>query len=135
MATRPPSKSTKPTAIRSESLGVSIAAFVAAIESLPEDEPNNRTDVWYENQKMHWLGYLDMVYGESEGGGRDARFVYNHVVNPYMLLWLVEAAGVRKELVTAAQQSAKAGATLMQKAGAVRKQVPWTELASTLWPA
>jgi hypothetical protein len=26
-------------------------------------------------------------------GGRDVEFVYNHVVNPEMLIWLAEAAG------------------------------------------
>jgi hypothetical protein len=51
-----------------------------------------------------------------------------------MLLWLIEAAGVQEVLVKAARAAADSGATLMQKAGAVRKQVPWAEVARALWP-
>ena len=29
------------------------------------------------------------------GTQRDARFAYNHIVEPKMLLWLIEAAGVK----------------------------------------
>ena len=37
------------------------------------------------------------------------------------------------ELVKAAQIAVEVGKTLMQKAGAVRKQVSWVELARALW--
>jgi hypothetical protein len=116
----------------------SIEQFIAAIERLPEDEPRERDGIWYRTQKEHWLGWLSQYQGPGaygrKGGDRDAKYAYNHIVNPYMLLWIIEAAGVKDELVKAAQQAGAAGSTLMQKAGAVRKQAPWDELAKALWP-
>jgi len=50
-----------------------------------------------------------------------------------MLLWLIEAAGVRRELVAAARVAAAAGGTMMQRAGAIRRHVPWTEVRAALW--
>ncbi|MBM4461533.1 MAG: hypothetical protein FJ011_27885 [Chloroflexi bacterium] len=59
--------------------------------------------------------------------------VHNHIVCPEMLLWLIEAAGVRRELVAAARVAAAAGGTMMQRAGAIRRHVPWTEVRAALW--
>lgn len=116
---------------------ISIEQFILAIERLPEDAPRDRDGVWYRTQKEHWLGWLSQydgpgAYGRT-GPARDAKFAYNHIVNPYMLLWIIEAAGVKTELVKAAQMAVEVGKTPMQKAGAVRKQVPWEELARALW--
>jgi hypothetical protein len=116
----------------------SIAQFMEAIRALPEDMPHGDLRVWYRTQKQHWLGWLGSydgpgAYGRTQAN-RDAKFVYNHIVNPQMLLWLVDAAGVRSELVQAAQQAADPDAKLPRQAGAVRKCVPWTELVKALWP-
>jgi hypothetical protein len=35
------------------------------------------------------------AYGRIAGKQRDARFAYNHIVEPKMLLWLIKAAGVK----------------------------------------
>ena len=117
---------------------MSIDKLAAAIEALPEDEENHRTDVWYRTQKEHWLGWLASYQGPGAYGraqfNRDAQFAYNHIVNPYMLLWLVEAAGVDRSLVKSAHEASEIGTTLMQKAGAVRKAVPWGVVARCLWP-
>jgi hypothetical protein len=117
---------------------ISIAKFIRAIAKLPSDAPRSQPGVWYRTQKEHWLGWLREydgpgAYGRRAGQNRDARFAYNHIVYPQMLLWLIEAAGVRQELVEAARNAATTGTTLMQRSGAVRKDVPWAEVHNALW--
>lgn len=117
---------------------VSIAKFIRAIQNLPSDKPRVQPGVWYTTQKQHWLGWLREydgpgAYGRIPGQSRDAKFAYNHVVCPEMLLWLIEAAGVRRELVDAARAAYQMGTTLMQKSGAIRRHVSWAELYKTLW--
>jgi Fic family protein len=117
---------------------ISIEQFISAIHTLPEDEPHGNPRVWYRTQKEHWLGWLKEyhgpgAYGRQTGQERDARYVYNHIVEPAMLLWLIEAAGVPSERVAAAKNAAASGTTLMQRSGAIRKHVPWAEVRKALW--
>lgn len=117
---------------------ITIAQFIRVIQNLPSDQHRVQLGVWYTTQKQHWLGWLGEyggpgAYGRISGQNRDAKFVYNHVVCPEMLLWLIEAAGVRRELVDAARAACQAGTTQMQKSGAIRRHVPWVELHKTLW--
>ena len=117
---------------------ISIAKFSRWIEELPSDAPRSQPGVWYRTQKEHWLGWLRKydgpgAYGRKLAPNRDARFAYNHIVCPEMLLWLIEAAGVKQALVVAAQNAAATGTTMMQRSGAIRKQVPWAEVRATLW--
>lgn len=116
---------------------ITIAEFIHVIEKLPSDEPRVRPGVWYTTQKQHWLGWLGEydgpgAYGRLPGRHRDAKFAYNHIVCPEALLWLVEAAGVRPELVQAAWSAYEAGTSLMQKSGAIRRHVPWAEVYDVL---
>ena len=79
---------------------ISIEQFVAAIEKLPEDEPRDRDGVWYRSQKEHWLGWLSQYHGPGaygrRGGDLDAKYAYNHIVNPS------KAARIRPEFRPAA---------------------------------
>lgn len=64
-------------------------------QRLAEDRRRHRS-VWYESQKEHWVGWLyhcnsPGAYGRKITSGRDARFVYNHVVCPGLLAYLAEA--------------------------------------------
>lgn len=54
-----------------------------------------------------WLGAHDGpgAYGHKGGEGRDARFVYNHIVCPYLPLYLIRAIPLRPELVAAAEKA------------------------------
>lgn len=118
----------------------SIAWFVSAIEALPSDEPAplgtpgyNR----YATQKAHWLGWLNPAagtgtYPRSEAPGRDAKYVYNHIVEPRLLLWLIAASGIDPSVVQAAQQAAASASKLPSKSAAVRRVVPWTVLCERL---
>ncbi len=74
---------------------ISIAEFINVIKRLPSHPTVHDPRVWYTTQKEHWLGWLGEYdgpggYGRVPGKKRDAKFAYNHIVNPEMLLWLFE---------------------------------------------
>lgn len=124
--------------MRSRVKEISIAKFRQAIERLPSDKPVIRAGVWYTTQKQHWLGWL----GEYEGPGaygrrtnikRDARFAYNHVVCPELLLYLARAIPLQAEMVRAAEDADQRGTSLMQRAGAIRKVISWPVIYQALW--
>lgn len=118
----------------------SIEWFTQAIRSLPPDEPVTNRQHGYNNyttQKDHWLGWLNPnsgtgTYPRKSGPDRNARYVYNHVVEPKMLLWLISAAGVSQELVQIAKKAADDKSPLASKSAAIRKIVPWSEVAFAL---
>jgi len=117
---------------------MTIGTFVHHIQALPSDESHPDPGVWYLTQKEHWLGWLSEydgpgAYGRT-GQQRDARFAYNHIVNPRMLMYLIEAIPMRPESVEAAHTAfrAKENATLMQTSGAIRKVVPWAAIYQAL---
>jgi len=49
------------------------------------------TGVWYDSQRMHWLGYLQ---ARQERGVRDASICYRRIQNVSMLIWLADVAKV-----------------------------------------
>lgn len=119
---------------------VSITRFIKAIRSLPSDEPRVYPKKWYTTQREHWLGWLGAYHGPGAYGRkpetrRDAEFVYNHIVEVKMLLWLIDAAGIDPHLVSAARRSAAQSKTLAQQSAAVRRLVPWAEVERALWPS
>lgn len=118
----------------------SIEWFIGAIRALPSDPPvplGTQGYNQYTTQKAHWLGWLNPTagtgsYPRSTGAGRDAKYVYNHIVEPKLLLWLVGAAGVQAELVALARASAEAAKSMPAKSAAVRRQVPWATVCHAL---
>lgn len=116
---------------------VSIAIFIAAIESLPADPPE-KSNVWYLTQKEHWLGWLGEyhgpgAYGRDASRRRDARYAYNHIVNWQMLEWLIRAAGADTATMNAVRLASEHGTRLQEKAAAIRRVVPWETIAHMLW--
>lgn len=117
---------------------VTIRQFMAAIERGRSDRPVIDPDKWYLTQKEHWLGWLDEynragAYGRITGMNRDARFSYNHIVEPKMLLWLISAAGVSPSLIRAARRAAAGALTMNRQSGLIRAWVPWAIVAAALW--
>ncbi len=117
---------------------ISIDQLARAIQRLPSDQPRVQSRVWYKTQKEHWLGWLREydgpgAYGRMPGNQRDARFAYNHIVCPEMLLWLIEASGVQESPIEDARRAYATGTTQMQKSGAIRRCVPWSEVCRALW--
>ena len=118
----------------------SIEWFMHAIRGLPSDEPVANRQAGFNNyrtQKDHWLGWLDPnsgtgTYARADAPGRNARYVYNHIVEPKMLLWLIAAAEVAPGFVRAAQEAANAAQSMPGKSAAIRKCVPWPVVAAAL---
>ena len=123
-----------------QELPESIVWLIEAIRDLPSDEPvspGQRGYNTYTTQKDHWLGWLDPhsgtgTYARKSTPDRDARYVYNHIVEPKMLLWLICASGVEPALVQAATDAAEGGSTLAGKSAAIRRQVPWSVVYEAL---
>ncbi len=116
---------------------ITIAQFRNAIKHLPEDEPKEREGIWYRTQKQHWLGWLAGYYGPGgynrKNWNRDAKFAYNHIVCPGMLVYLAHAIPLNQEILNNVDQSYQKGTTMMEKAGAIRKAAPWSEIYQALW--
>jgi len=118
---------------------ISVKALISAIRLLRPDPPVINPKKWYLTQKEHWLGWLAEydgpgAYGRQTGVQRDAKYAYNHIVEPEMLLYLASASGVDGALVAAANQAFAERTTLMQASGTIRKIVPWETIAKALWP-
>jgi hypothetical protein len=115
---------------------VEIVELLIAICRLPEDRRKRRS-VWYESQKEHWVGWLfhynsPGAYSRKVTRGRDAKFVYNHIVCPGLLTYLADASGVSRRLVSEAKRVEKSGNTEMQRAGNIRRIIPWSVVCKTL---
>jgi len=118
----------------------SISWLVTAIERLQSDESvplGTQGYNHYTTQKAHWLGWLKPAagtgsYPRADNGKRDARDVYNHIVEPKLLLWLVKAAEVSPQLIKAANDEVATKIGLTSKSAAIRKHIPWTTLADAL---
>lgn len=91
---------------------------------------------WYEHQKEHWLGWLGGYDGPGAYGRRvhqrSAQYAYNHVVNPQMLIWLAEAAGVPMAHVRRAVADALREASMPAMSAAIRRVIDWREIESRL---
>lgn len=116
---------------------ISITHFRNVIKRLPSDEPKEIPGIWYKTQKEHWLGWLKEYSGPGAYGRknwhRDARFVYNHVVCPELIMYLIHAIPMRPDLVDAAEKAYHSGVSPMEKSGAIRKVVPWEEVYRAIW--
>ncbi len=106
---------------------ISIDEFMGAIKKLPSNE-----------RREHWLGWLDEYdepgfYNRLAGQNRSAKYAYNHMASAGMLLWLIEVAGVKKNLIKLAESDSDQLTNVHQKSAAIRKRVPWGVLERALW--
>jgi hypothetical protein len=118
----------------------SIAWLTEAIKSLPADESVPKGTQGfnvYQTQKEHWLGWLDPsagtgTYPRQNNDERDARDVYNRIVEPKMLVWLATAAKVELTLLHTAIAAANASEKMPSKSAAIRKYIPWAVVEAAL---
>lgn len=118
---------------------ISIRSLLIAIRGLPSDAPIQDPRKWYLTQKEHWIGWLAEyngpgAYSRQIDVKRDAKFAYNHIVEPKMLLYLAKASGVDPKRIAAAERVYATGTTLMQKSKAIRALIPWEVVSAALWP-
>jgi len=116
---------------------LSVAELIRVIEKLPADQPVDDPRVWFKTQKEHWLGWLKSYdgpggYGRQPGRQRDAKFAYNHVVNPYMLLYLIDVLAMPPDTIVSAELACERGETLMEKSGLICKIVPWSAVHAAI---
>lgn len=116
---------------------VSIRKFLAAVRKLPKDKDVHDPKKWYLTQHQHWIGWLSEYGGPGAYGRtatkRDAKFAYNDIVEPKMLLYLATAVGVDKKKLASARKAAAIG-SLMQQSGSIRRVIPWEVVAQHMWP-
>jgi len=110
-----------------------------AIARLQPDPPAAHPGKWYRTQHEHWLGWLDAyagpgAYGRTRPSPTSARAVYHRIVEPKMLLYLAEAAGVDAAAVARAREAVASATSMMQASGRVRRIVPWEVVAPLLPP-
>ena len=113
---------------KNKSKAVSIEQFIQAIEQLPSDE-------FHKDQWLRWLKGYDEPgpFDRHPDKERSAKFVYNKLAYPEMLLWLIQAAGVDNVLIQSAKSESENFANMQSKSKAIRKYVPWDVLERTLW--
>lgn len=118
----------------------SICWFIRAIEALPSDAPvplGTSGYNKYTTQKAHWLGWLNPsartgTYPRRDVPGRDAKYVYNHIVEPKLLLWLIAASGLSQSIVQAAHEAAASASSMAGQSASIRRVVPWATLCDHL---
>lgn len=75
-----------------------------------------------------------VYYKRLAGMKRSAKFAYNHMANPEMLIRLIQEAGVSKDLVKLAEHDYnRAPENVHKQSAAIRKRVPWDVLEQVLW--
>jgi hypothetical protein len=112
---------------------ISVENLIEYINKLPSDDNvqvGTKGYNLYSSQKDHWLGWLDSkstsgTYQRKESPGRDAKFVYNHIMEPKMLLWLISASGLQIELVEQAKEASLNKKSMASSCAAIRKVAPW----------
>ena len=109
------------------------------IERLPADkEVPSGTQGYsrYHTQKAHWLGWLTKKpgakYFRQDAPNRGAKFVYNHIMEPKMLLWLISASGLQIELVEQAKEASLNTKSMASSCAAIRKVVSFQTLEKAL---
>ncbi len=113
---------------KTQSKETSVEEFMEAIQKLPANE---HREGW-----LHWLSKYDEPgdYNRLPNMNRSAKFAYNNIAKPEMLLWLIQAAGVEKGLVAEAESDYnRARDNVHTQCAAIRKCVPWDLLERALW--
>ncbi|MGQ5490718.1 hypothetical protein ACUH78_17890 [Thauera sp. ZXT1-4] len=118
----------------------SIEWFIKKISNLPSDKPVAYRTPGYNNymtQKDHWLGWIDPnsntgTYQRASRPDRDARYVYNHIMEPKMLLWLASASGVNSGVIEEAMLASENASSFASRSAAVRKIIPWAVVSAAL---
>mgnify|MGYP001173299248 CR=1 FL=1 len=113
----------------------SVEKLINVIKKLPADkEVPSGTQGYsrYNSQKAHWLGWLSKKpgakYYRQDAPNRGAKFVYNHIMEPKMLLWLITASGVDNKRIENAQKDSDNARTMASSCAAIRKVVSWEDL-------
>jgi hypothetical protein len=117
----------------------SITQLLAAVHRLSASTPEaDKLPTSYPSHQDHWVRWLEEYNGPGYYGrqdwDRDARFVYQHLNNPEMIIWINEAAGEdRATIEEAVAVLRRAGKRRQTTAAAVRAVLPWSRTAELLF--
>ena len=116
----------------------SVPDLIRAIRRLPAGSANHDPAARYTANQEQWLGWLGEYdtpgyYRRKAGMTQDARFAYNQLINPGMLLWLATAAGVPARFARDAKRAADAARSKAAAAAAVRRVLPWEVVEAAIW--
>jgi hypothetical protein len=89
---------------------ITVNQFRFANRKMPADDPQPDRGVRYLTQQEHWLGWLGNyntsgAYSRKPGMNRDAKFAYNQVVCPNLLLYLFKAINIEPDLILSAENT------------------------------
>jgi hypothetical protein len=107
---------------------------LSAVTPLASALPLNRR---YKTFQAQWIGWLEEYdgpgyYGRSDGK-RDAQWVYQHLNNGNMIVWLNEAAGESHTTLEAAIADMQREVVRQSQAKAARRHLPWERVANLLF--
>jgi len=81
---------------------------------------------------LRWLsGYEDKTYGRANPN-RSAKFIYNALNYPEMIIWLAAASGVNPQLIREATNATDRKESRMAQSAALRRLLPWSVIATHL---
>ncbi|GEC56971.1 hypothetical protein ABIF38_008789 [Bradyrhizobium japonicum] len=119
---------------------LNIQQFRAAIDRLCNPTPqSNRLPMpeahaGFKAQWLSWLEeYLTPGYYDRNIANDDARFVYQHLNNGRMIVWLNEAAGEDPRIISAAIITMDDRETPQTEAMFARRVLPWESLTRLLF--
>lgn len=118
----------------------SIREMLLAVRRLPAHMPeSDRLPMGgYASHRDHWTGWLEEYDGPGYYGrsnwNRDARYVYQHLNNGNIIVWLNEAVGESPRLIrlTIAKMRT-AGPRAQAEAATARRFLPWERAATLLF--
>jgi len=119
---------------------LSVEEFIRFIKKLPSDEPVAKGTQGYNlytTQKDHWLGWLDVksdtgTYQRKDSPNRDAKYVYNHIMEPKMLIWLISAVVPDEDTINHIAKEYTTQKSMASKCASIRKIVPWDTISKNL---
>ncbi|SRR6266851_6738938 len=117
-----------------------IDQLLAVVRRLPATTPKaGRLPLTgYTTFQEQWIGWLKEYdgpgyYGRADGK-RDARWVYQHLNNGNMIVWLNEAAGESPPTIVAAiEDMLRNGPVPQSQAKIARLHLPWDRAAKLLF--
>jgi hypothetical protein len=118
----------------------SIDQLLAVVRLLPAKTPQaGRLPLnGYKTFQEQWIGWLKEYdgpgyYGRADGK-RDARWVYQHLNNGNMIVWLNEAAGETPHTIIATiEDMVRNGPIPQSQAKIARSHLPWDRTARLLF--
>ena len=119
----------------------SIQELLSAVQKLPPKTPQaSKLPIGegYTTFQQQWIGWLKDYdgpgyYGRKDGK-RSARWVYQHLNNGKMIVWLNEAVGENPKTIEAAiEDMQRNGSSAQGQAKIARSHLPWDRVARLLF--